>query len=87
MAPDRRWEALDALTKRAEDAGDQNIPLMTWYALEPLVPMDMPRAMNMALSADLPRILPFTVSRIAATGTEEALALLSGYLGHAGRRG
>jgi len=29
----------------------------------------------------LPRILPFTVSRIAATGTEEALSLLSGYLG------
>ena len=81
MAPDRRWDALDALTKRAEDAGDQNIPLMAWYALEPLAPMDMDRAMDMALSASLPRILSFTVSRIAATGTEEALAVLSGYLG------
>lgn len=81
MAPERRWEALEALLQRTEDVEDQNIPLMTWYALEPLVPADMERAMDLALSARLPRILPFTVSRIAATGSDEALALLSEYLG------
>ena len=81
MAPERRWETLEALLGRSEDAEDQNIPLMAWYALEPLASADMGRAMDLALSAKLPRILPFTVSRIAATGSDEALALLSEYLG------
>lgn len=79
--PERRWEVLDGLAGRAEDAGDRNLPLMTWYALEPAVPTDMSRAMDLALAAKLPHILAFTVSRIAAVGTEEALATLSERLG------
>ena len=81
MTPERRWDALEALLQRSEDAEDHNIPLMTWYALEPLVPANMERAMDLALSARLPRILSFTVSRVAATGSEAAFALLSEYLG------
>ena len=79
--PARRWEVLGELTRRADDAGDRNLPLMTWYAMEPLVPMNMDRAMEMALAAELPRILSFTVSRIAAVDTDEALAILSERLG------
>ncbi|MEX0599284.1 MAG: hypothetical protein WD205_01500, partial [Rhodothermales bacterium] len=79
--PENRWDVLEGLTRRAEDAGDRNLPLMTWYAMEPVVPTDLNRAMDVALAAQLPRILSFTVSRIAAIGTEDALATLSTYLG------
>ena len=35
-----RWELLSALLVRGEDAEDHNLPLMLWYAFEPLVPAD-----------------------------------------------
>ena len=33
---DERWEILAGLASHAEDAGDHNLPLMYWYAAEPL---------------------------------------------------
>ena len=38
LPTDERWGLLGALLSRGEDAGDQNLPLMLWYAFEPLVP-------------------------------------------------
>ena len=37
---DRRRAVLEALLARAEDAGDPNLPLMYWYAAEPVVGRD-----------------------------------------------
>jgi hypothetical protein len=81
IEPARRWEVLEGLHGRAEDAEDQNIPLMTWYATEPVVALDMDRSLDLALSSELPRSLSFTVQRIAADDSQEALQILSERLG------
>ncbi len=45
---EQRWDTLTALFAHGEDAGDHNQPLMVWYAAEPVVPLDMPRALGLA---------------------------------------
>jgi hypothetical protein len=48
-----------------EDATDHNLPLMAWFAMEPLVSTDMNRALALAVDSKLPRILNFTTRRVA----------------------
>ena len=73
---DDRWMILEGLASHAEDAQDHNLPLMVWYAAEPLAATDASRALKLALNAKLPRLLPFMVRRVSAIGTPEAIALL-----------
>ncbi len=40
----QRWAIAEALAGHAEDATDDNLPLMIWYGIEPLVPADPDRA-------------------------------------------
>jgi hypothetical protein len=40
MPLDQRWEVLTALAARAEDEADHNLPLMVWYAAEPMATAD-----------------------------------------------
>ncbi|MCA9230850.1 MAG: DUF1080 domain-containing protein [Planctomycetales bacterium] len=76
-----RWEILDALLSHAEDAGDHNLPLMYWYAFEPLVETDMEFALELAGRGKIPVVFEHTVRRIAEIGSQEAVALLVGALG------
>src|SRR5262245_41891902 len=78
---EQRWDVLAGLVARGDDGGDQNQPLMVWYAAEPAVPLDMPRALGMAADSKLPKLFSFTVQRIAAVGTQDALRVLSDRLG------
>ena len=65
------------LLQHAEDTNDHNLPLMLWYAMQPLV-VDHPRqALVAAASTKLPKILNFTARRIAQIGTAEARDLLA----------
>jgi hypothetical protein len=41
----------------------------------------MDRAIDMALQAESPRILPFTVRRVAASKSDEAVRTLASHLG------
>src|SRR5262249_2572394 len=75
-----RWEIVEALAAHGEDAGDHNLPLMVWYAAEPLAGEDPARALELAAKAKLP-LLGFMVRRIAASGSPEAIALLVDHLG------
>jgi hypothetical protein len=52
-----------------------------WYAAEPAVELDMPRALTLAAATKLPGLFQFTVRRIAAVGTQEALRTLTDRLG------
>jgi putative heme-binding domain-containing protein len=81
---DLKWPILEGLASHAGDAGDQNLPLMVWYAAEPLAAADPTRALKLAAEAKLPNLLAFTVRRVSALGTGEALAMLVGALGRAG---
>ena len=82
VPPEKRWDVLSGLIAHEEDAGDQNQPLMVWYAAEPMAALDMTRAMALALDARLPQFFSFTVRRIAAVGTPDALRLLADRLAH-----
>jgi hypothetical protein len=75
--PEHRWDVLAGLHGRSEDAGDQNLPLMVWYATEPSVLLDTDRALDLALSSELPGALTYTVRRIAADGSRDALQALT----------
>jgi len=56
---------------------------MVWYAAEPVIELDMPHALALAGDTKLPRLFEFTVRRIAAVGTQEALRTLTDRLGRA----
>ena len=66
-----RWAILTALVSRAEDASDHNLPLLEWYAAEPLVPVDPARALALAASSRIPTVSRFLIRRAAA---EQAFA-------------
>ena len=76
LAKADRWNLLAALSNRGEDVSDINIPLMLWYAAEPLAEVDASRALGLALASPLPRLAEFMVRRIAALGTPAAIETL-----------
>ncbi len=76
LEPAQRWEILEALVQRDEDNDDHNLPLMLWYATEPMIELDMKRAMDLAVNAKSPNILPFTIKKVSSIGTEESDKLL-----------
>jgi putative membrane-bound dehydrogenase-like protein len=68
---DDRWGILEALVPHAEDAEDHNLPLLEWYAAEPLMSVDPARAFALAARSRIPTVSRFIVRRAAA---EEAFA-------------
>jgi putative membrane-bound dehydrogenase-like protein len=80
-----RWTILEGLTSHPEDAADHNLPLMYWYALEPLAGVDMRRALALALVAgeNVPILRTFMVRRIGSSNADKAMVLLIEGLGEA----
>jgi putative membrane-bound dehydrogenase-like protein len=62
----QRWSIAEALVARAEDASDQNLPLMIWYGIEPLVHEDIDRFVRLAASAKIPLVRQHIARRVAA---------------------
>ena len=72
---ENRWPILTGLSSHAEDVADNNIWRMIWFALEPLVPTDPGRAMQLAVSGKIPRLNEFVVRRLIADDANlEAIA-------------
>jgi putative membrane-bound dehydrogenase-like protein len=78
---EKRWAILERLAAHAEDARDHNLPLMIWYAAEPLATIDARRALRIAADSPLPHLLPFMVRRVAGFGTLGAFVLTVDELG------
>jgi putative membrane-bound dehydrogenase-like protein len=78
----QRWAVLEGLLGHAEDAADHNLPLMYWYAAEPLADADAGRALGLALAARVPPLPAFMARRIASAATPEAVALVAAALGN-----
>jgi putative membrane-bound dehydrogenase-like protein len=78
-----RWEAVTALASHKEDAEDHNLPLMVWYAAEPLVEVDPPRALALGLSMldSMPKVGEFLLRRVGDLRTGQSLDLLAGAVG------
>jgi putative membrane-bound dehydrogenase-like protein len=66
LLPNDRWEIATALLKHAEDAADQNLPLMIWYGIEPLVDSDILRFVELARSAAIPLDRNHIARRVAS---------------------
>jgi putative membrane-bound dehydrogenase-like protein len=71
-----RWAVLDALVQKAEDASDHNIPLMLWYAAEPLAEVDADKALALAEKAKIPKLLTYMIQRVGAINTPASKASL-----------
>ncbi|TWU26503.1 FG-GAP repeat protein [Novipirellula galeiformis] len=61
-----RWEILARLVRHSSDADDANLPLLIWYAAQPLVVVDTPRALTLAQESRLPRVRQYIYRRAAA---------------------
>ncbi|HYE20525.1 MAG TPA: PVC-type heme-binding CxxCH protein [Tepidisphaeraceae bacterium] len=66
LPAEHRWDILKGLLSHAEDAADQNLPLMYWYALEPLVATDKAKGLTLAAGGKIPQVREFATRRIAA---------------------
>jgi putative membrane-bound dehydrogenase-like protein len=75
IPPQDRWDLAEGLLTHGEDAGDHNLPLMYWYAIEPLGETDAKRALEMSVRAKVP-LLGYMARRLASAGTAESAALL-----------
>ena len=52
----------------SEDADDHNLPLMYWYAIEPLADVGPARALALALNGKIPQLHGYMIRRIGAGG-------------------
>ena len=78
-----RWTVLERLVRHAEDARDHNLPLMYWYAAEPLAEADPERALAFGLSCGktLPELRDFMLRRIGSLDANAGLPVLVRALG------
>lgn len=65
VRPDDRWALAETLAGRNDFAADQNIPLMIWYVVEPLVTLDLPRFASLAVQTEIPLLRRHISRRIA----------------------
>lgn len=63
---EKRLPVLEALLARAEDAADHNLPLMYWYAAEPVVGASTQNAVKLLAATKTPKIREFITRRMTA---------------------
>jgi hypothetical protein len=63
----QRLTVLDPLVNHAEDATDQNLPLMYWYALEPVVGADKKVGAQMVAKVKIPKLRELIARRLTDT--------------------
>lgn len=78
VPPAQRWSILEGLASHAEDASDHNLPLMIWYAAEPLADVDPVRALEFGLTAgeQIPLLREFMLRRIGSSESASSLDML-----------
>lgn len=76
LKPTDAFPILEALASHAEDATDQNIPYLVWYAAEPLIAHDTPRFIALAGSSKIP-FVQRSVARRAMELADQADVMLS----------
>jgi putative membrane-bound dehydrogenase-like protein len=75
IAVENRWTYLETLPLKSEDANDHNLPLLWWYAIEPLSESDPDRALAWAITAgeQLPLLREYMLRRAAGSGGKESV--------------
>ncbi len=74
-----RWKLLQALVSHASNANDHNLPLLIWYAAEPLAETSPSDAIAFAIHAGptLPLIRDYMLRRVGARGDASAVSTLT----------
>ena len=67
----QRGEILAGLLSHAEDAADQNLPLMYWYATEPLASEGPARAVALLGKSKIPKVRELITRRMAASAEKK----------------
>ena len=67
----QRVPVLAALLAHAEDAADPSLPLMYWYATEPVVAADPEIGVRLLANCKIPKVRQF-ITRRMASGREES---------------
>lgn len=80
MPLEQRPAILKGLVAHAEDAGDPNLPLLYWYAAEPLAASNPQAAYDLVAGSPIAKLAQFMMRRIGAGATEPGLDLLVGLL-------
>ncbi|HEV3022767.1 MAG TPA: c-type cytochrome, partial [Pirellulales bacterium] len=79
-----RWGLVQGLLGHADDATDQNLPLMYWYGFEPLVSSQPQRSLRLAVEARVPQARQFIARRYVdgalTSGDQTNLDLLAAAL-------
>jgi putative membrane-bound dehydrogenase-like protein len=63
IPPQQRFTIAAGLVKHPEDAADPYLPLMTWYAVEPLMAVDRSSAIALAAQSQIPHVRRFLARR------------------------
>ncbi len=63
---EKRWAIAEALIGHEEDKDDHNLPLMYWYAIEPLVGSDPKRGTTLVTKTKIPLLRQYIVRRATA---------------------
>ena len=63
----RVWAIAEGLAAHEEDAADDNLPLMIWYGIEPIVPDNPDKAAHLLITCRIPLVRQYIARRIAAT--------------------
>jgi putative membrane-bound dehydrogenase-like protein len=61
-----RWDLATALLAHAEDAADKDLPLLTWYGIEPAVAADQTKAALLLAKCQQPQVRQFITRRLTA---------------------
>ena len=69
-----RWPIAQGLVAHAEDTTDHNLPKLIWSGVEPLVPVDAPRALALAARSAIPQLTSWFARRAVAVAQLEAVA-------------
>jgi putative membrane-bound dehydrogenase-like protein len=80
---EQRWDIAANLLSHSEDSTDHNLPLMYWYAIEPLGGANVPKALALGASSGNSMLLSFMIRRVGSSGLDEVLELLVRELGTA----
>jgi hypothetical protein len=64
----QREGVLAGLLARVEDAQDQNLPLMYWYALQPVLSEDLKKGADFVQKTKIPAVRKFITRRVASGG-------------------
>jgi putative membrane-bound dehydrogenase-like protein len=66
MKHDQRWPILEHLAQHTEDAEDNNIPRMLWFALEPMVPLQPEKSLELAVTGKLVNLQEHVARRLVS---------------------